>query len=529
MKKVLDRRTFAKASAVALAASAMGLSACIGGDPNKSNGGNTPSGGNGGNGGNTPGPSPAPAPEPDPLPRLVPFNDVFFADDDTVYVGMPTSVPFLEVEPSDPASMYWLDIPGTVPVKRADYFAIYDGKLFFTEFIHPSDAAARLTCLYVAEPDGSNPRVILKDVAATDRPCIVDGVLYYESYDIDEGEKLYRFVGQNGGEIIESDAMNCTSVLRAYNLTTGETKSVDIVRTIASSFVGATTERVFVTTKALDHATDITSYALDLTDPKEFSIPGYAYGVDLAGHIIAQGGANNAIQWYVCDANGATLEHFTTPKYNGVFSSNRYLLFEDASKKLTVFDTVELKQVKSITKKDDWSLDRTYYYYDPATDVAYFVGRHGTIPGIYLGYEGWGRNNDYSVFMVEGSGQVRRVLPYLDVVWRRSGDWDSPKGYVLQWCEIDFYSYEQLDQLTDEQLFHARNEDFWCHGYDFNKDVNDPELQTYYKKKTWPRELTGKEFTAAERWNFAIIEQIEADRKSPYKDRGYTLAYLDKN
>ncbi|MBR3258827.1 MAG: hypothetical protein IKF96_07550, partial [Eggerthellaceae bacterium] len=88
MKKMLDRCTFAKVSAVVLAGSAMGLSACIGGDPNKGNGGNggnTPSGGgggNGGNGGNTPSPAPAPAPE--PLPRLVPFNDVFFADDGTV-------------------------------------------------------------------------------------------------------------------------------------------------------------------------------------------------------------------------------------------------------------------------------------------------------------------------------------------------------------------------------------------------------------------------------------------------------------
>ena len=524
VKKAITRRTFAKATAVALAGTAaFGLAACIGGDPNK--GGNGGSGeSSGGNSGGNPGGHVDPVqPAAEPVSELVPFDNVFFDGNDT-YVGIPSTFPFLEVEPTAEASMYWLDIPGTIPVKRADFFAIYKDKLYFTDFIHPTDAAARLTCLYVADKDGSNRRIVVDDVAATTKPVIVNGTLYYLSYIIDEGQEIYTYPSDNGGTTKAGDAQMCTSILKSYHLVTGVTKSVEIGRTIAGQFVGATTERLFVATDLRDNAAKVTSMELDFSDPQTFNAPGYTVGIDEAGHIITRAYGNSVYHWSVCDSQGGVLKSLTSEKYSAVFSACRYLIFEDERGALVIFDTVNMAQVKRMEKIDDWSSDRYYYYYDPGTDEAYFIGRHGTIPGIY---KGWSNYGDYSVFKVESDGQVCRVLPYLDVLWRRSGAWDSPKGYVLQWIEIDFYTYEQLAQLTDEQLFHARQEIFYCHGYDFDKEMNDPELAAYYKKKTWPRELTNTPWSNAEKRNLAIIEQIEKDRKSPYEGRAYTLEYLE--
>ena len=110
------------------------------------------------------------------------------------------------------------------------------------------------------------------------------------------------------------------------------------------------------------------------------------------------------------------------------------------------------------------------------------------------------------------------------VWWRNADDWRDPDGYVMQWAELVTYSYDQISELTDEELFIARNEMFYCHGYDFdgqNGAPNDPELQEYFEAKTWPRELTGVDWTADELANLTTIEQIEAERGSVYKDRGY--------
>lgn len=459
------------------------------------------------------------------LPALVPFDDVFFAEDGTVYVGMPGTFPFLEVQGAGEASIYWLDIPGTVPVKRADYFAVYDGKLYFTEFIHPSDAAARKTPLYVAELDGSNPRVLVDDVAAEDSPVIIDGVLYYLSFEYDENQEVYTYDTENGGTVQASDAANCTSVLRSYDLATGATAAYDVCRTMAADFVGATEDWLYVSTLANGSEQEITILTRDFEEVRTIEVPGYAYGVDAAGHIVShEWVATSLYRLYVSDSNGAVLETFDTTNWGTAFSMNRYAMYTDKQGATVVFDTIAMAEAKRVQPIDNWAKSMTYCYYNPETDAVYFLGTHGTIPGTYTG---WGSGNDVSVFVIESDGQTKRILPYLDVLWCRTGAWDSPQGYVLQWCEIDFYSYEQLSQLSNEQLFHARNEDFWCHGFDFNHEMNDPELQAYYEKKTWPRELSNSWFTNAEFWNLALVEQIEAERNSPYAGRGYTLEYLD--
>ena len=113
------------------------------------------------------------------------------------------------------------------------------------------------------------------------------------------------------------------------------------------------------------------------------------------------------------------------------------------------------------------------------------------------------------------------------VHWRNADDWRDPDGYVMQWSELVTYSYDQIDELTDEELFIARTEMFYCHGYDYNGEdgaLDDPELQAYFEAKTWPRELTGVEWSADELANLRTIEQLEAERGSEYAERGYHLS-----
>ena len=431
----------------------------------------------------------------------------------------------MEVQAHDDSSIWWLDIPGTTPVKRADYFAVYGGKLYFTEFLHPSDAAARKTPLYVANTDGSKATVLVDDVAADTQPVIINGVLYYLSFEYDEGQKIYTYDTENGGVIQVGDAEKCTSVMRSYNLTTGATASVEICDTMGASFVGASTDELFLCTAVGENSAQIKVLNCDFAEVRTITVPGYAFGVDEVGHIVSHEWiGTSSYRIYVCDKNGTTLAAYDSPDWSTAFSSSRYLLFSVGDGAAVVYDTVKLAEIKHIVPIDNWASHTTYYYYNPTTDAIYFLGTHGTVTGIYTG---WGKGNDVSVFVIESDGQTKRILPYLDVEWRRSGEWDTPQGYVLQWCEIDFYSYGQLSQLSNEQLFHARNEDFWCHGFDFDKEMVDAELQAYYEKKTWPRELADKKFTAAELWNFAVIEQIEAERDSPYAGRGYTLEYLE--
>jgi len=208
----------------------------------------------------------------------------------------------------------------------------------------------------------------------------------------------------------------------------------------------------------------------------------------------------------------------------GKFSQDRYLMYEDDKGAVVVYDTVKMARAKRVVLGSNVSTRRMYYYYNPAEDLVYFLGLHRTVPGIYQGWD----NDGLSVFTADGEGKVRRVLPYTDVTWRRTGtDWQSKGAYVLQWSELDYYSHDQLATLSDEELFYGRNEMFWAHGLDFKGKISDADLQKFFSAKTWPRELTGSPLSEAEEWNFKLIQQIEEERNSPYKDRGYTLEFLD--
>ena len=113
------------------------------------------------------------------------------------------------------------------------------------------------------------------------------------------------------------------------------------------------------------------------------------------------------------------------------------------------------------------------------------------------------------------------------IVWRAADDWHEPAAYVMQWSELVVYSYDEFDQLSDEELFYGRNEMFYCHGYEFDGvdgNITDADLQAFFTEKTWPQDQEGTDFTDAELANLATIQQLEADRNSPYASRGYHLS-----
>ena len=112
-------------------------------------------------------------------------------------------------------------------------------------------------------------------------------------------------------------------------------------------------------------------------------------------------------------------------------------------------------------------------------------------------------------------------------MWRVGDDWHDPDTYVMQWNDLVIYSYDEFDELSDEELFYGRNEIFFCHGYEFDGvggNITDEGLEEFFEAKTYPQAQEGTEFTEAELANLATIEQLEADRNSPYKDRGYHLS-----
>ena len=112
------------------------------------------------------------------------------------------------------------------------------------------------------------------------------------------------------------------------------------------------------------------------------------------------------------------------------------------------------------------------------------------------------------------------------IVWRVADDWHDPDAYVMQWNDEVIYTYDQFDQLTDEELFYGRNEIFYCHGYEFDgvgDNITDADLEAFFRAKTWGQSQEGTAFTQAELANLAVIEQLEADRNSPYATRGYHL------
>ncbi len=514
MKKLTHGKAIIAAAVASLAAVA--LAGCFAiTDPDGGNSGGSGNGGifnpgNSGNGGSL------------VAEDYVPFDTVFITADGSKYVGLPWSFPHIGADANEGSSNYSLAIPGMTSVEAADYFAVYDGKLFFTDFLRPTDAAARKTSLFMANLDGSGATEIVSDVACGTKPYIINGVLYYNSFDFHEGARTYSFTGVNGTQIVESDVYEATGVLRSYNLTTGETNSVTIAETSLMGLIGATRDRIYVVEENGSDASKCASYSLDFTDKQEFSLPGYPEGIDEAGHILVYSwDSQSNVQFFICDATGNTLATFNLDNYYGYLVQNRYFMYTKNDRVLYIYDTVAMKQIKEVGLKDNFASHCNFFMYDTDADVAYFLGYHGSVEGAY---DTWDSTSQaISVFSVDAAGQVRRVVPDSANMWRRTGsDYTSARAYVLQWSEIDFYTYDQLNTLSNEELFYGRNEMYWAHGKDFTSGAEaDAELQAFFEAKTWPRELVGTEFTAAEKENFALICQIELERNSPYATRGY--------
>ncbi len=125
-------------------------------------------------------------------------------------------------------------------------------------------------------------------------------------------------------------------------------------------------------------------------------------------------------------------------------------------------------------------------------------------------------------------GNAEYLIPVYSpaTVWRNADSYTDPGAYVMQWSELIIYSYEQFDELSDEELFYGRNEMFYSHGYVFDgtDGVEDEDLQAFFEAKTWSPEQTDSAFTEAELANLATIQQLEADRGSQYADRGFHLS-----
>lgn len=100
----------------------------------------------------------------------------------------------------------------------------------------------------------------------------------------------------------------------------------------------------------------------------------------------------------------------------------------------------------------------------------------------------------------------------------------SDDEYILPESSTRYYTREELEQLSDWELWMARNEIYARHGRKFNSQ----EAQDYFYGKSWyvglydPNEYdragVPQVYNDYERYNRALIEQIEAERESPYAD-----------
>lgn len=92
--------------------------------------------------------------------------------------------------------------------------------------------------------------------------------------------------------------------------------------------------------------------------------------------------------------------------------------------------------------------------------------------------------------------------------------------YVLPDSSTRYYSKDELKELSDRELFYARNEIFARHGRGFNNE----ELQEYFDGKSWyTKHYSPEEFDALpevlnkyEKKNTDTMLSIEKSRNSPY-------------
>ena len=98
----------------------------------------------------------------------------------------------------------------------------------------------------------------------------------------------------------------------------------------------------------------------------------------------------------------------------------------------------------------------------------------------------------------------------------------SNSEYILPESDVRNYTRDELESLSNWELWMARNEIYARHGRKFNNK----EAQEYFYGKSWYEGLYApseydqkgrpKVFNEYEAHNRALIEQIESERNSPY-------------
>lgn len=96
----------------------------------------------------------------------------------------------------------------------------------------------------------------------------------------------------------------------------------------------------------------------------------------------------------------------------------------------------------------------------------------------------------------------------------------NSNGYVLPESSSRTYSNAELEEMSDYELYLARNEVFARHGRIFKNS----DLQEYFGSKSWydprytPEEFSESMLNANEKANIERMAKIEQDRNSPYID-----------
>ena len=528
-----------------------------------------PSNGGGGGGGQTPTPVPSQNPGGDSEPDHNPngntpqvFRFEFYGEyDGTVYMDVTQTLPwYLDRTHAD--TLIAGDLPGTqLPPRTAECFTFYEGKFYYLcPFDYSDGSAVANVPLYVANADGSNPKVLIKAVAAETNPVLRGGILYYERFVLDEAPEGegYDYEADDGGHV--TGGWDGGRELHAYTLATGEdvlllaTDGIDGLRPM---LIGASHDNLVVlgSTQSdpasgavefrVEHVTFEGAVINSFTVKTEDDSYGSILGVDETGNIVVESKYAYDDRFVdIYSKTGENLLHLHT-RVAAFFAPTLVYYDDDGWQRAyhTTHDpypTDVNMDPHIITVPERVCLQIVYYGAEPLAgdSILYEFCQHwygvGTFVDVLTDVD------NYSVFAYPGheaddwsagegwDGQgpaSRRVLPYTTVEWRSTGsDWKSAGSYVFEWGDIDFYSYEQLATMTDEELFYARSELFWRHGYDFVIGKNEPALQKFFKAKTWPQDLVDENFSQAELWNLKLIRQIEADRNSPYKDRGFNGA-----
>ena len=101
---------------------------------------------------------------------------------------------------------------------------------------------------------------------------------------------------------------------------------------------------------------------------------------------------------------------------------------------------------------------------------------------------------------------------------KSTGETSTSSDYVLPDSGTHLYTRDELESLSDQQLFYARNEIYARHGRGFDSD----ELQTYFDSKSWytrqydPADFPDSLLNSTEKANASLMLEIEKDRNSPY-------------